>query len=188
MLIYLSGCAFDADVSTLPCPTRWWLDLGVSSCGNPGGECGCNLLDCKAAHTVRLVQIEALEKQMQSMGTLRSLVREVQASLDRLAAGQSTLSADVEAHCSHSSVLLTQLQVSSSVAKDCCFESQVKNVCRPWPRCGLHLFLAPAAARDQASYAGADEQRAYQRCAARTAIWRRTVRGDNSVAWNRSAP
>lgn len=57
------------------------------------------------------VQVDALERQMLGVGTLRSLVREVQASVDKLAAAQGTLRADVESHCSHSSALLTQLQV-----------------------------------------------------------------------------
>jgi hypothetical protein len=59
------------------------------------------------------MQLEALEKQMQGMATLRSLVQEVQHSVECLSASQSQLRGDVESHCSHSSALLTQIQACS---------------------------------------------------------------------------
>jgi hypothetical protein len=55
--------------------------------------------------------VEALEKQMAGLRTLRSLVSEVQASVDTLASSQSNLRGEVAQHCSHTSSLLTHLQV-----------------------------------------------------------------------------
>ena len=58
-----------------------------------------------------LLQVEALERQMAGLETLRKLVHEVQTSVDTLAASQGNLRAEVTEHCSHTSSLLTNLQV-----------------------------------------------------------------------------
>ena len=48
---------------------------------------------------------------MSGLGTLRNLVSEVQASIDTLTAAQSDLRGEVSEQCTHTSTLLTKLQV-----------------------------------------------------------------------------
>ena len=56
-------------------------------------------------------RVAALEVQAAGMNTLRELVRELQRSVETLSSRQSDIQGDVAEHCSHSSSLLTAMQV-----------------------------------------------------------------------------
>lgn len=61
-------------------------------------------------------QVDALERQMGGLVTLRSLVQEMQASVEGLASAHGDLRAEVTQHCTHTSSLLTHLQVRWTAA------------------------------------------------------------------------
>ena len=71
-------------------------------------------LICNSATLSCCMQIEALEKQLAGLDSLRSTVRELQASVRSLASTQSDLQGEVTQHCSHTSALLTHLQAQIS--------------------------------------------------------------------------
>jgi hypothetical protein len=80
------------------------------------------------------VQVEALERQMVGLATLRSLVQEMQISVDGLTSAQGDLRAEVTQHCTHTSSLLTRLQVRRaspllppSRISTCCFVEKTQD-------------------------------------------------------------